>query len=69
MHFLGENGISLQVCGAEDHSQGPWEPGALSAAMILGGLETAEEPCSCPFLPSDRALTAEAIDSVQPTTP
>ena len=66
--FLGTQGISLRVCGAENPSQGPWEPGALGAALILGGLETAGGALQFPSLPSDRALTAEALGSVQPTT-
>ena len=69
IHFLGAHGISLRVCGAENPSQGPWEPGALGAALILGGLETAGGALQLPFVPSDRALTAEALGSVQPTTP
>ena len=35
--LLGAQGVSLRVCGAADPSQGPWEPGALCAAMSLGG--------------------------------
>ena len=27
--LLGAQGFSLRVCGAEDPSQGPWEPGGL----------------------------------------
>ena len=41
--------ISLRVCGAENPSQGPWEPGALGAALILGGLETAGGALQLPF--------------------
>ena len=48
-HFLGTQGISLRVCGAENPSQGPWEPGALGAALILGGLETAGGALQLPF--------------------
>ena len=49
IHFLGTQGISLRVCGAENPSQGPWEPGALGAALILGGLETAGGALQLPF--------------------
>ena len=69
IHFLGTQGISLRVCGAENPSQGTWEPGALRAALNLGGQQPLEEPCSCPSLPSDRILTAGALGSVQPTSP
>ena len=31
----------IRVCGAADPSQGPWEPGALRAALSLGGQATA----------------------------
>ena len=31
----------IRVCGAVDPSQGPWEPGALRAALSLGGQATA----------------------------
>ena len=48
-HFLGTQGISLRVCGAENPSQGPWEPGALGAALILGGLEIAGGALQLPF--------------------
>ena len=41
MHLLGAHGVSLRVCGAADPSQGPWEPGALRAALSLGGQATA----------------------------
>ena len=37
IHFLGEHGISLRVCGAEDPNQGPWQPGALRGALSLAG--------------------------------
>ena len=39
--LLGAQGVSLRVCGAADHSQGPWETGALHAALTLGGHATA----------------------------
>ena len=32
---------AIRVCGAADPSQGPWEPGALRAALSLGGQATA----------------------------
>ena len=34
-------GVSLRVCGAADPSQGPSEPGALRAALSLGGQSNA----------------------------
>ena len=49
IHFLGAQGISLRVCGAENASQGPWEPGALDAALILGGQATAGGALQLPF--------------------
>ena len=39
--LLGAQGVSLRVCGAADPAQGPWEPGALSAGLSLGGQATA----------------------------
>ena len=39
--LLGAQGVSLRVCGPADPSQGPWEPGALRAALSLGGQATA----------------------------
>ena len=49
IHFLGTQGISLHVCGAENHSQGTWEPGALRAELCLGGQGTAEGALLLPF--------------------
>ena len=49
IHCLGAHGISLQVSGAEDPSQDPWEPGALRAALILGGQATAGGGLQLPF--------------------
>ena len=49
IHFLGEHGISLPVCGAEDPSQGPWEPGALRAALSLAGHASAGGVLQLPF--------------------
>ena len=69
IHCLGTQGISLRVCGAENPSQGTWEPGALRVALIWAAKQPLEEPCSCPSLPSDRILTAGALGSVQPTSP
>ena len=50
IHFLGAHGISLWVCRAEDPSQGPWEPGALRAALSLGGHASAGGVLQLPFL-------------------
>ena len=69
MHLLGTHGVSLRGCGAADPSQGPWEPGALREALSLSAKEPLEEPCTCPSLPSHRALTAGALGSVQATGP
>ena len=49
IHCLGAHGLSLRVCGAEDPSQGPWEPGALRAALSLGGQATAGRALKLPF--------------------
>ena len=49
IHILGAHGISLQVCEAEDPSQGPWEPGALRAALSLGGHASAGGVLQLPF--------------------
>ena len=49
MHLLGAHEVSLRVCGAEDPSQGPWEPGALRAALSLGGQATAGGALQVPF--------------------
>ena len=68
-HFLGTHGVSLWECEDAKPSQGPLEPGALRAKLCLGGQGTAEEPCCCPSLPSDRAFTAGALGSVKPTAP
>ena len=40
MQLLGPQGVCLRVCGAAGPSQGPWEPGALRAALSLGGQAT-----------------------------
>ena len=34
IHFLGTQGISLRVCGAENPSQGPWEPGGIHSSWV-----------------------------------
>ena len=49
MHLLGAHGVSLQVCGAADPSQGPWEPGALREALSLGCQATAGGAMQVPF--------------------
>ena len=49
IHFLGTQGISLRVCGAENPSQGTWEPGALRVALNLGGQATAGGALQLPF--------------------
>ena len=41
--------ILVFVCGAADPSQGPWEPGALRAALSLGGQATAGGALHLPF--------------------
>ena len=49
IHSLGAQGISLQVCGAEDPGEEPWEPGTLRAALSLGGQATAGGALHLPF--------------------
>ena len=49
IQFLGAHGISLRESGAEDPSQGPWEPGALRVALNLGGQATAGGALQLPF--------------------
>ena len=49
IHFPGAHGINLRVSGAEDPSQGPVEPGALRAALNLGGQATAGGALQLPF--------------------
>ena len=75
---LGNPGLSVPCwaptesasgCGAAYHTQGPWEPGVLPAALICVAKPQLEKPSSCPSLPSDRALTAGALGSVQATGP
>ena len=39
--ILGAVSCFVLYCGAADPSQGPWEPGALRAALSLGGQATA----------------------------
>ena len=68
-HFLGTHGVSVWASGAANPSQGPLKPGALRAALSLGSQATAEGYLLLPSLPSDRALTAGALGSVQPTSP
>ena len=51
------------MCGAENLSQGPWEPGALRAALSQGGQATAEGALLLPFDPSYRTLTSGALGS------
>ena len=48
-HFLGTHGVSLWECGAAKPSQGSLEPGALRAAVSLGGQATAEGALLLPF--------------------
>ena len=69
IYSLGTHGDSLWFSGAEDACQGPWEPRALRAALSLGSQATAEGYLLLPSPPSDRALTAGALGSVQPTSP
>ena len=47
--LLGAHGVSLRVCGAADHTQGPWEPGALRVALSLRGQATAGGALQLPF--------------------
>ena len=49
IHFLGAHEIILRVSGDEDPSQGPWEPGALLAALNLGVQATAGGALQLPF--------------------
>ena len=49
IQFLGAHGISLRESGAEDPSQGPWEPGALRAALSLAGHASAGGVLQLPF--------------------
>ena len=48
-HFLDTHGVSLWECGAAKPSQGHLEPGALRAALSLGGQATAEGALLLPF--------------------
>ena len=48
-HFLGTHRVSLWECGDAKPSQGPLEPGALRAALSLGGQATAEGALLMPF--------------------
>ena len=48
-HFLGTHGVTLWECGDAKPSQGPLEPGALRAALSLGGQATAEGALLLPF--------------------
>ena len=47
--LLGARRVSIWVCGAADTSQGPWEPGALLAALNLGVQATAGGALLLPF--------------------
>ena len=47
--LLGAHRVSHRVCGAADPSKGPLEPGALRAALSLGGQATAEGALLLPF--------------------
>ena len=38
-------------------------------SFVWAAKEPLKEPCCCPSLPSDRAFTAGALGSVQPTSP
>ena len=49
IHFMGAHAISPRLSGAEDPSQGPWEPGALRVALNLGGQATAGGALQLPF--------------------
>ena len=48
-HLLGTHGVSLWERGDAKPSQGPLEPGALRAALSLGGQATAEGALLLPF--------------------
>ena len=67
--LLGAQGVSLRECVAADKSPGPWEAGALRAALSLCGQATAGGALHLPFLPSHRALPAGTLGSVQATVP
>ena len=69
IQFLGAHGISLRESGAEDPSQGPGSLVLSVRSFVWAAKEPLKEPCCCPSLPSDRAFTAGALGSVQPTSP
>ena len=61
---------SASVCaGLKTPARGPGSLVLSVRRLFWAAKQPLEEPCSCPSLPSDRALTAEALGSVQPTTP
>ena len=68
-HFLGTHGVSLWECGVAKPSQGPWNLVLSVRSFVWAAKEPLKEPCCCPSLPSDRAFTAGALGSAQPTSP
>ena len=68
-HFLGTHGVSLWECGMQNPASGPWNLVLSVRSFVWAAKEPLKEPCSCPSLPSDRAFTAGALGSVQPTSP
>ena len=55
--------------GMQNPARGPWNLVLSVRSFVWGAKEPLKEPCCCPSLPSDRAFTAEALGSVQPTSP
>ena len=69
MHLLGAEGVSLRVCRAADPSKGPWEPGALRAALTLGGKQPLEERCTALLFPRTDLFLLEPLAVCKPPAP
>ena len=53
----------------QNPARGPWNLVLSVRSFVWAAKEPLKEPCCCPSLPSDRAFTAGALGSVQPTSP
>ena len=55
--------------GLKTPARGPGSLVLSVRSFVWAAKEPLKEPCCCPSLPSDRAFTAGALGSVQPTSP
>ena len=55
--------------GLQNPARDPWNLVLSVRRLVWVAKQPLKEPCCCPSLPSDRAFTAGALGSVQPTSP